>query len=349
MPKNETIKNYAKQDLSTIDIYQNEMDFQYRKSGILKLLFISGINYQKIPSSLRNAAASLLFKKSSFNYREFPIDNKVDFLKAKNFKNKPFEGRFAVCFTHDVDTQYGFEKGIDLLRNIEKKHNLRSTWTIVPRSREYKIDVNILKDLQNQGNEIAVHGLYHDGKFAYISSEDRNERIKLGKEILMNMMLNINGFRAPWANRTRDMISFLEKHGYTWDSSYPDTDPSTIGYEGTGCSTVFPFFPLIYENGGYRYSKVLELPITIPQDWTLMNSLKYSDDKVLELWKGKVDYIESIGGLALFLTHPDSYDMGNPDKVWIYDEIIKYVKAKDPIIGTCREISDIWRKFETAG
>lgn len=332
--------------LSEIDIYQNELDIQYSKSKLLELVILSGINYQKFPSSLRNLAARLLYKKSPKKYRDFPIDKKVDSLKIKKFKNKPFGDRFAVCFTHDVDTRYGFEEGIDLLRRIEEKHHIHSTWTIVPKSREYKIDPEKLKGLQKQGNEIAVHGLYHDGRFAYVGPEEREERVKKGKDILESLGLDIRGFRAPWANRTRDMIFFLEKHGYAWDSSFPDTDPSTIGYEGTGCSTVFPFFPLVYVNGGYRYSKVLELPITIPQDWTLIHSLKYSDEEVLESWKEKVDYIEGLGGLALFLTHPDSYDMGNPDRLWVYDEIIEYVNKKDPIIGTCREISDLWRKFD---
>lgn len=331
-------------ELDEIDIYQNELNIQYSKPKLLKLVFLSGINYQKIPSSLRNVVARLLYK-SSQKYRDFPIDKKVDSLKMKKFKNRPFGDTFAACFTHDVDTRYGFEEGIHLLRRVEAKHGILSTWNVVPKSREYKIYAEKLKELQEQGNEIAAHGLYHDGRFAYVNPEEREERIKKGKEILESMGLNISGFRAPLTHRTRDMIFFLEKHGYVWDSSFPDTDPSTMGYEGTGCSTVFPFFPLVYVKGRYRYSKVLELPITLPMDWILIHALEYSDDEILKLWKEKVDYIESIGGLALFLTHPDSYDMGNPDRLWVYDEIIEYVKEKDPIIGTCREISDLWREF----
>jgi len=342
--KNRNLNPKELKDLSEIDIYQNELDIHYSQSRLLKLIVISGINYQKFPPSIRNMAARLLYKKKPQKYRDFPIDTKVDSLKLKKFKRKPFNDRFAACFTHDIDTRYGFEKGIDLLRKIEAKHGILSTWTIVPKSKEYKIDIRRLKKLQEQGNEIAVHGLYHDGKFAFVSSEERARRIRQGKEILESMGFEINGFRVPWGNRTRDFVYFLEKYGYTWDSSFPDTDPSTIGYEGTGCSTVFPFYPLVYEKGKYRYSKVLELPMTIPQDWILIHSLRYSDEEILELWKRKVNYIESIGGLALFLTHPADYDMGNSERIWVYDEIIEYVKEKNPVIGTCKQICELWRK-----
>ena len=125
-----------------------------------------------------------MYKKKKYGYRDFPIDKKVDSLKIKEFKRKPFDDRFAVCFTHDVDTQYGFEKGIDMLRKIEANHGVNSTWTIIPKSREYEIDSNKLMQLQEQGNEIAVHGLHHDGKFAYIGSDKREERIEKGKQIL---------------------------------------------------------------------------------------------------------------------------------------------------------------------
>lgn len=325
------------QDLSRIDVYQNELDFQYSQSKLLKYVVLC-INYQALPPFFRNAMAKLLYKRGSQKNRDFPIDRKVDALKLVGLRN-----RFAACFTHDIETKYDFERGIDLLRGVEEEHGINSTWAVAPRSRNYEVNVETLKRLEELGNEIAVHGMYHDGRFAFVGKKEREERIKKGRESLRSMGFKAEGFRTPWLHRTRDLIPLLEKHRYVWDSSFPDTDPSTIGYEGTGCSTVFPFYPLLEENGTYRYSTILELPITIPQDWALIHSLGYSNEEVLKLWKEKVDYVEDIGGLALFLTHPSHYDMGNPKRLWIYDEIIKYVLEKEPFIGTCREIVKLWK------
>lgn len=328
--------------ITKIDELRNELDIQYSQSKILKWIVLSGINYQIVPASLRNFFGKIFHKKNASPARDFPIDKKVETLRGKLFEGeevKFWPKKFAVCFTHDVDTKYGFEEGIDSLREIEIKHGIKSTWNIIPKANDYEIDVEKLKRLDGEGNEIGVHGLHHDGKFAFIDSDKRKSRIRKGKEVLENLGFRVTGFRAPWLHRTRDLIYFLEKYNYLWDSSFPDTDPSTIGYEGTGCSTVFPFYPLIKEDNGYRYSNVLELPITIPQDWTLIHSLGYSDKEILELWKIKVDYIENIGGLALFLIHPDKYDFGDPDRSWVYEEIIKYVAKKNPFRGTCREIT----------
>jgi hypothetical protein len=78
--------------------------------------------------------------------------------------------------------------------------------------------------------------------------------------------------------------------GFDYDSSYPDTDP----YEpqSGGCCTWLPFFN----------DKLVELPITLPQDHTLFTILGHTDAST---WVEKARYLRRRGGMALLITHPD--------------------------------------------
>ncbi|MFH1172791.1 MAG: polysaccharide deacetylase family protein [Nanoarchaeota archaeon] len=337
--------------LSKVDLIRNELDLEYKQSIILKYTLLLGLR-EKIPPSIRNRVG-FSFEKLKNPKRDFPIDRKVQTLEYEAMKKNVSEKKyhlmikpwttFSACFTHDVDTLYDLKEGISILRKIEKKHDIKSTWNFVPESKEYKIDKELLKSLERDGHEIASHSLKHDGKFAFLSKHERRLRVRKSKEVFKKMGFNINGFRAPWLHRTRDLILFLEENKYLWDSSFPDTDNTTIGYRGTGCSTVFPFQPLIKENKGYRKSSIIELPITVPQDWSLIHPMKLSNEKILSLWIEKIDYIEDVGGLALFLTHPAKYDIGNNERSWIYDDIIKYIKNKKPFIGRCIDVAERWK------
>ncbi len=158
--------------------------------------------------------------------------------------------------------------------------------------------------------------------------------------------MHIQGFRAPWLHRTKDLISILDKNKFIWDSSFPDSNPTMMGYAGSGCSTVYPFHPLIKEDDKYVHSSIVELPVTIPQDWMCIHPLGMSPKELYDLWKKKVDYIQSLGGLALFITHPARYDLGDKRYLPVYEKIIKYVLEKKPYISTCTEICETFIKNE---
>jgi hypothetical protein len=80
-----------------------------------------------------------------------------------------------------------------------------------------------------------------------------------------------------------------------------DTDPFEPQPEGS--HTIFPFHvkpPADVTGPGY-----VELSYTLPQDSTLFLLLR---EKTPEIWKRKLDWIASHGGLALVNIHPDYVD-----------------------------------------
>ena len=192
------------------------------------------------------------------------------------------DGRaWALVLTHDVETLAGCEL-LGALRGIESELGLRSSWNFVPL--RYDVDPKLLGDLQRDGFEVGVHGLYHDG-FDVASLDTLRERAPLMRQYAERW--NAVGFRSP---ATRRVWEFMPLLGFDYDSSYPDTDP----YEpqAGGCCSWLPFFN----------EELVELPITLPQDHTLFVILGKEDES---LWVEKADFLRGRGGMALALTHPD--------------------------------------------
>ena len=71
----------------------------------------------------------------------------------------------AFCFTHDIESRYGYERLPELI-DLEKKYPVKSTIYIV--SEHYEWDIKFLSSLAEEGFEIGLHGLYSDRCFAQL-------------------------------------------------------------------------------------------------------------------------------------------------------------------------------------
>jgi hypothetical protein len=192
----------------------------------------------------------------------------------------PSDRSWAVVLTHDVETADGY-RDMDLLRGPERARGYRSSWNFV--GARYRVDDELVRSLENDGCEVGVHGLLHDGRD--LATRQLNERLQAMWEHARRW--NAVGFRSPATHRSWDLMPGL---GFGYDSSYSDTDP----YEPQpgGCCTFLPFF-----NRG-----MVELPITLPQDHTLFTILQHPN---ADLWLRKARHIRDRGGMVLVLTHPD--------------------------------------------
>jgi hypothetical protein len=193
------------------------------------------------------------------------------------------DGRsWAMVLTHDVETGVGYGD-IGALRTVESERGYRSSWNFVA-LRDYRVGDDVVRDLQQAGFEVGVHGLKHDGRdlASRPLMEQRRPEMRRWAE-----RWNAVGFRSPATQRAWDLMPRL---GFDYDSSYTDTDP----YEPQpgGCCTYLPYFN---EN-------MVELPITLPQDHTMFAILQHADG---ETWLRKARHIRDRGGMVLVLTHPD--------------------------------------------
>lgn len=193
----------------------------------------------------------------------------------------PDDASWALVLTHDVETAAGFAD-IDLLRLPERMLGFRSSWNLV--GERYRPDPDVLRRLRDEGCEIGVHGLRHDGRDL---ASRRTLTRRLPAMHAHAAEWGAVGFRSPATQRGWDLMPLL---GFDYDSSYTDTDP----YEPQpgGCCTYLPF-----TNGD-----LVELPITLPQDHTLFEILQAPDGSV---WLDKARAVRERGGMVLVLAHPD--------------------------------------------
>jgi hypothetical protein len=218
--------------------------------------------------------------------------------------------------THDVDTAKGQEKCYQLIK-LEQDLGFRSSFNFVPE--RYNVSPELRHYINKNGFEVGVHGLKHDGKLY------KSNRIFQRRAIRINHYLKeweAVGFRSPAMHCNLDWIHYLN---IEYDASTFDTDP--FEPQPDGVRTIFPFCVRADTNPrGY-----VELPYTLPQDFTLFVIMKQRNIKV---WEEKLDWIAEKGGMVLLNTHPDYMDFKGkgvrmdeyPAKYYV--EFLEYVKSE---------------------
>jgi glycosyltransferase involved in cell wall biosynthesis len=224
------------------------------------------------------------------------------------------EGKqFAFVLTHDVERIGGVERCRELAE-LEMEYGFRSCFNFIPQS-DYQAPVELLNWLRENGFEIGVHDLFHDGKL-FNSRESFSDHASAINRHLKNW--GAVGFRAGFMLHQLDWLHDLN---IAYDSSSFDVDP--FEPQSDGAQTIFPFWITrpnpnedairngqdgIHQNAiaSQRESShpfgYMELPSTMVQDYSLFVVLKERSDQI---WRQKVQWIAEKGGMALMNVHPD--------------------------------------------
>jgi peptidoglycan/xylan/chitin deacetylase (PgdA/CDA1 family) len=245
----------------------------------------------------------------------WPIDTKCG-NRPENWKGWPQNKQFALVLTHDVESANGCTK-CEMLARMEQQLGFRSSFNFVPE--RYPVPQTLRVHLVENGFEVGVHGLNHDGNL-FRSREIFSERaVRINRYLAEYTAV---GFRAPAMHHNLDWIRDLN---IEYDASTFDTDP--FEPQSDGIKTIFPF--KVNGNGGRR--SYIELPYTLAQDFTLFILLQ---QQTIDLWKQKLDWVAARGGMVLVNTHPDYMNFGDkkpgPEEYpsRFYRELIEYVREK---------------------
>jgi hypothetical protein len=257
----------------------------------------------------------LILRKRELYSGIWPIDEQAT-EPLDGWPGWPEKKQFALVLTHDVETGVGQEKCERLIR-LEKGLGVRSAFYFVPK--RYEVSCGLRCCLRSEGFEVGVHGLYHDGRL-YESRKIFQRRATQINRYLREW--DAVGFRSPSMHRN---LEWLRELDIEYDASTFDTDPFEPYPDGV--RTIFPF----WVRGNYTRRGYVELPYTLPQDFTLFVLMKQTNVKV---WKQKVDWIARNGGMALLNTHPDYMNFGEKRRsieeypVDYYVEFLEYVRFK---------------------
>ena len=257
--------------------------------GALLYYFVKPLIPRRIQIGLRR----LRVRRQLDRFAEvWPIDPKAGRVPV-DFDGWPGDKRFALVLTHDVDTQKGHDACRELME-LEKQAGFRSSFNFVPE--RYQVSAELRNYLLQNGFEIGVHGLKHDGR-EFLSKTVFRKRAKRINRYIEEW--GAAGYRSPSMVHNLDWISELS---IDYDASTFDTDP--FEPQNQGVATIFPF----WFQGKNGYKGYVELPYTLSQDFTLFVLLQQKD---IGLWKRKMEWIIDKGGMVLINTHPDYMNFSN--------------------------------------
>ncbi len=244
----------------------------------------------------------------------FALINAIEKLTRGIIKRKPlFSGKYTCILTHDVESTQGLKRALKL-KKVEEKYDVHSAWYLP--SNRYKIDKEAALELASNG-EIGAHDTKHDGKLANVPKRKLVDRFTKARQTLGNITKQqIKGFRAPILQHNASILEALVEAGYSYDTSIPTWEPKhpyTMKPHGVG--TVFPL----------TIKGITEIPLTITQDHQLFNVLGLNKDETLKIWGEMAAGIREIGGVAVFLVHPD-YELADGN-MELYEELVNSIKS----------------------
>jgi hypothetical protein len=271
-------------------------------------------------------------------FPRWPVDRTVDSvlekmllqaLKTTGTSEIPFiwfwpEGApGCVIMTHDVETRLGRDF-CSALMDVDESFGIPASFQVVPEVR-YEVSRDFLKSISDRGFEICVQDLNHDGRL-YDNRQQfmaRAARInQYGRD------WGAKGFRAAILYRKPEWFDALD---FSYDMSMPNV--AHLDPQHGGCCTVMPYF----------IGKILELPVTTIQDYTLFNILA---DYSISTWKGQIDLILEKYGLASFIVHPDY--VTTPRELGVYKALLSHLAQlrdqKGLWITTPGEVNTWWRQ-----
>jgi len=246
----------------------------------------------------------------------WPVDFTVDTLheeflrismQAAGIQRMPFiwfwpEGApNCLIMTHDVETSAGRDFTPQLM-DIDDSYGFKAAFQVIPEER-YEVPDDFVRAIRDRGFEFNIHDLNHDGHLY----RRREEFLCRAKRI--NGYLRQYGSRGFRAGSMHRNVDWYEAYEFSYDMSLSNV--AHLEPKRGGCCTVFPFF----------LGKILELPLTTSQDYSVFHILKeYS----IDLWKKQLDLIWSRNGIMSFLAHPDYLNSRRPR--WVYESLLDYLR-----------------------
>jgi hypothetical protein len=206
--------------------------------------------------------------------------------------------RFAYVFTHDVEGVAGLRRIHELLE-VERRHGVVSSFNFC--GAWYPVSDHDLQLVRDAGCEVGLHGMEHDHSlFASRRNFDHGlPRIRAQMEHWQAV-----GYRSPALHRWGPWMRELPA---TYDSSFPHSDP--FQPQPGGCCAIHPFL----------FGDVVELPVTLDQDFTLFELLQQRD---IRLWTDKSRWLIRHHGLVNVIVHPDYL---TPERLGRYEELIAFL------------------------
>ena len=294
---------------------------------------------RRLPGPLRLAGQHVFLPLQQWRRRgpdmpfpRYPREDAVEVLRAlvQSALGRPPEcpwpgGRPVVLLTHDVDTGQGQQR-IRQVAAVERELGFQSCWFVA--GGRYPLDHGLLDQLRDEGHEIGLHGVRHDGRIAYLDAARIAARLDRCADVIQRH--EMVGFRSP-ALLMSDPLADEVHRRFVYDSSVPDTDVRAVAGPRRGCASLFP----VWRRG------LLQLPATLPQDDRLL-LMGHSPQGMFEVWRNKLDWVLERGGMAMITTHTEPHLGGDPQVLDAYRRFLCHIRDRGHAVALPREVAGLW-------
>jgi hypothetical protein len=271
-------------------------------------------------------------------FPNWPVDHTVDsivrgcmqlLLRTQEMESIPFiwfwpDGASgSAIMTHDVETAKGRDF-CETLMDINDSFGIAASFQIVPEER-YGVSEQFLDSIRGRGSEVAVQDLNHDGRLYTDHSEFVRRAHRINE---YRRRFGASGFRSAVLYRRQEWYTHLD---FSYDMSVPSS--GHLEPQRGGCCTIMPYY----------IGKMLELPVTTTQDYSLFNYLRSFS---IDLWKQQTQLILEQNGLISFIVHPDYITKERENG--IYQQLLAHLstlrKQKNVWLALPGEVDQWWRQ-----
>ena len=319
------------------ELYARVSDESLKLQSVLKRLYY--LTRPVLPVVVRKRLQQLHAKGwEEIPFPHWPVDRTVDSvfehllllsLKSSGADKIPFIWFWphgapgCAIMTHDVETRAGRDSCTTLM-DIDNRFGINASFQVVPQGR-YEVTPSFRDSITDRGFELGVQDLNHDGHLFM------NKRQFMTRVALINRYArqwSVEGFRAAVLYRKQEWFDALD---FSYDMSVPNV--AHLDPQRGGCCTVMPYY----------VGKIVELPVTTIQDYTLFHIL---NEYAIDLWKQQMNLIMEKHGLMSFIIHPD-YINGSRER-GVYEALLAHlIQLRDENgvwIATPGEVNRWWRQ-----
>lgn len=179
-----------------------------------------------------------------------------------------------------------------ILRNIfSALEEVNGRFTFPTIAAVAKMKPELVKMIVNEGHEVASHG-YNHVRYPTLTSDEREEDLRLSLQVFKNLGIEISGFRAPYDNYTDDMPQLIEQTELVWDGGF--------GYRPEHREKTQFFHTDIHG----QKSSVTYIPLNIQSDDLMIDRLGMGPQAVTKTLNKEVSKVAPTKGVIMFDLHP---------------------------------------------
>lgn len=264
----------------------------------------------------------------------------------------PDGARVAVLFSFDLDNEaenmimgdmsifgmtfheYGARKGLARIVSLLDQQRVPASFFIPTVSNMLAPDMVPL--IQRSGrHEIGVHGWIHEYNSKLSKEEQRDLTVRAIDYLQKQTGVRPVGYRAPWADVSKDTLEIVRQMGFLYDSSmFSDDTPYEILHNGEATGMVELPVNLILEDSVLNVANTFSAGIMTPRD-------------VLQVWMDEFDRAYEEGTMFLLVAHP--HVTGHRSRILVLEKLIEHMKSRGAVwFATHRQAAE-WVKQHAAG